>query len=84
MKSCVKSCSNCRNRGYHDWTGYVPCGGWEMTETEEEEREMASTCPDYEEETEEGREEYCPSSTNHDYSPSNPWNAPGMSVSDFI
>ena len=25
-----------------------------------------------------------PSSTGSDYSPSNPWNAPGMGVSDFI
>lgn len=25
-----------------------------------------------------------PSSTNGDYSPSNPWDAPGMSISDFI
>ena len=25
-----------------------------------------------------------PSSTNGDYGPSNPWDAPGMSVSDFI
>lgn len=29
-------------------------------------------------------EEYIPSSTNGDYSPSNPWDAPGMSVKDFI
>lgn len=29
-------------------------------------------------------EEYTPSSTNGDYSPNNPWDAPGMSVSDFI
>jgi hypothetical protein len=29
-------------------------------------------------------EEYTPSSTNGDYSPSNPWDAPGMSISDFI
>ena len=28
--------------------------------------------------------EYCPSSTNGDYSPSNPWDAPGMSMRDFI
>lgn len=28
--------------------------------------------------------DYCPSSTNRDYSPSNPWDAPGMCVSDFI
>lgn len=29
-------------------------------------------------------EEYIPSSENGDYSPSNPWDAPGMSISDFI
>lgn len=29
-------------------------------------------------------EEYTPSSNNGDYSPSNPWDAPGMSISDFI
>ena len=28
--------------------------------------------------------EYIPSSTYGDYSPSNPWDAPGMSVRDFI
>ena len=27
---------------------------------------------------------YCSSSTNRDYSPSNPWDAPGMSIKDFI
>ena len=29
-------------------------------------------------------EEYTPSATNGDYSPSNPWDAPGMKISDFI
>lgn len=29
-------------------------------------------------------EEYIPSAENGDYSPSNPWDAPGMSVKDFI
>lgn len=29
-------------------------------------------------------DEYIPSAENGDYSPSNPWDAPGMSVSDFI
>lgn len=29
-------------------------------------------------------EEYVPSSTYGDYSPSNPWDAPGMSIRDFI
>ena len=28
--------------------------------------------------------DYIPSSTNGDYSPSNPWDAPGMKMSDFI
>lgn len=28
--------------------------------------------------------DYIPSSTNGDYGPSNPWDAPGMSVSDFL
>lgn len=29
-------------------------------------------------------EAYCPSATNGDYSPSNPWDAPGMCIRDFI
>jgi len=29
-------------------------------------------------------ENYIPSASAGDYSPSNPWDAPGMSVSDFI
>lgn len=33
---------------------------------------------------EEDEEEYAPSSTYGDYSPSNPWDAPGMSIRDFI
>ena len=33
---------------------------------------------------EEDDEEYIPSATNGDYGPGDPWNAPGMSVSDFI
>lgn len=37
----------------------------------------------YEEEFYEG-EEYTPSSTYGDYSPSSPWNAPGMCIDDFI
>ena len=28
--------------------------------------------------------EYTPSATTRDYSPGNPWDAPGMSISDFI
>lgn len=29
-------------------------------------------------------DEYVPSAENGDYSPSNPWDAPGMSIRDFI
>ena len=29
-------------------------------------------------------EDYIPSATRGDYSPSNPWDAPGMKISDFI
>ena len=29
-------------------------------------------------------DDYVPSATNGDYSPSNPWDAPGMKISDFI
>lgn len=29
-------------------------------------------------------DDYTPSSTNGDYSPSNPWDAPGMKMSDFM
>ena len=36
------------------------------------------------EDDEEEEDDYRPSSTNRDYSPSNPWDAPGMSVKDFI
>lgn len=37
-----------------------------------------------EEDNDEHHYHYTPSSTNGDYSPSNPWDAPGMSISDFI
>lgn len=36
------------------------------------------------EELAEESEEYIPCSENGDYSPSNPWDAPGMSIRDFI
>lgn len=43
---------------------------------------IENNCYDPNEEEEE--EEYVPSATNGDYSPSNPWDAPGMKISDFI
>ena len=40
-------------------------------------------CPSIEEVLKE-YEHYTPSATRGDYSPANPWDAPGMKVSDFI
>lgn len=39
---------------------------------------------DYDDTEYEEEEEYTPSASRHDYSPSNPWDAPGMSIRDFI
>lgn len=33
---------------------------------------------------EDDEDDYTPSATRGDYSPSSPWNAPGMSINDFI
>lgn len=57
--------------------GCFDCDNLTLAELEEE---LESLIP-FLEETE---EEYTPSSTYGDYSPSNPWYAPGMSISDFI
>lgn len=82
----MKSCRTCKHRAWSSWSGIDYCYGWEMATTEEEEIENAKDCPKYEEGTPECMEpdEYCPSATAGDYSPSCPWGAPGMSVSDFI
>ena len=45
---------------------------------------IEDTSDDGWEEPDWGDEDYIPSSTNGDYSPSNPWDAPGMSIKDFI
>lgn len=52
---------------------------------------MSSSCPEEAEEDlgylydpDEWEEEYPPSAYGGDYGPANPWDAPGMSFSDFI
>lgn len=77
------SCTTCANRTYEDWGGSKPCPQWEQLETDEEEKEMAQKCERYRLITD-YEEEYCPSATAGDYSPSSPWNAPGMSAKDFF
>ena len=82
----MKKCGNCKHRAFSSWSGIDYCMGYEMTLTEEEEIEEASGCLRYEEGTPECFEEdqYCPSATAGDYSPSNPWDSPGYTIRDFI
>lgn len=84
----MRSCANCKYRAFSGWDGMVEyCLDYEMATTEAEEIEAAKECPRYEEGTPyclERDDDYCPSATAGDYSPSSPWNAPGMSVRDFI
>lgn len=82
----MRSCSNCKYRMFSSWDWIESCLDYEMATTEAECEAAAKDCPRYEEGTPSclERDEYTPSATNGDYSPSSPWNAPGMSVSDFI
>lgn len=49
---------------------------YERNKEKEDEEERQAMCAN--------DEEYTPSATHGDYSPSCPWRAPGMSISDFI
>lgn len=83
----MKSCGNCKKRCFRGWDGMIECCYWyEIATTESEEINNAKDCDKYEEGTPSCLEpdDYCPSATAGDYSPSSPWNAPGMSVRDFI
>lgn len=89
----MRSCVNCVHRYYEEFIGATMCPGWEMAENEEDEQRCAKNCDryKYDERTDselikliDGDPEYCPSATNGDYGPSNPWDAPGMNIKDFI
>lgn len=79
-----RKCSNCKYRAWSSWSGIDYCMGYEMEGTEDD--PGLGVCDRYEE----GKpscyenDEYTPSATAGDYSPSCPWKAPGMSESDFI
>lgn len=76
-----RCCDNCRRRISGDG---LPCSGYEL---EEEYPDIAMTCADFlprDRKEERAVAEYTPCATYGDYSPSSPWNAPGMSIHDFI
>lgn len=72
-----ETCSKCKHRAYDNFGDIEYCLGYEIGE---------DICDKYEE----GKpscyddDNYTPSATNGDYSPSSPWNAPGCSVNMFI
>lgn len=82
----MRSCDNCKNRCSEASFGIDMCIGYEIAESDDELISNAKNCKWYEEGTPDclRKDGYCPSSTNGDYSPSNPWDAPGMSIKDFI
>ena len=69
----------CRNRFCVGMFGKEPCGLYEMDRCNARDPE----CSRYEPDTDDD-DNYCPSSTARDYGPGNPWDAPGMSIKDFI
>ena len=84
-----RTCENCTNCCYTNiWDGAVNyCERYDIANSQGNDLEVeAINCYRYEYGTSECIEddEYCPSATAGDYSPSNPWDAPGMSVRDFI
>lgn len=85
-RDTTRKCGNCKNRCFHSWSGIECCMWYEMTDSVKNEIETAKLCEKYEYGTLPclKRDDYTPSATRGDYSPSCPWNAPGMSISDFI
>lgn len=72
---------------FFSWDGIGSRAWGAAAMTEEEEIAEAAKCGQYEFGTPEclqDDEDYCPCSSNRDYSPSNPWDTPGMSIRDFI
>lgn len=74
-----KKCGRCRYLMTYGMFGLESCARWESAVNDEN---PANSCERYSEKDDD--EEYCPSATMGDYSPSNPWDAPGMSIRDFI
>lgn len=81
-----RSCQNCGRFYYEDFGPYYTtitrmCETWECRSYEgKTDEEIATECARYIDE----EEPYIPSATRGDYGPSHPWDAPGMSMKDFI
>lgn len=83
----MRKCGDCKHRYFSYWDGIECCIDYEMATNEEEEIKNATECKRFEEGTPsclEEKEPYRPSASNGDYSPSHPWDAPGMSIRNFI
>lgn len=77
-----RMCSNCKFRRYEYCGDYGYCMDYEISN---DIRETAKNCILYEYQNPDVEDDdYMPSATAGDYSPTCPWNAPGMSISDFI
>ena len=83
MAKVCKSCENCKRRWFHSWSGVESCMDWAMSD---DPVKTASDCPawSFDPDWDKPEDHYCPSATAGDYGPGNPWDAPGMSIRDFI
>lgn len=77
----MRTCENCAKRKWMWWDAFEYCMDYEMTD---DPVACANDCERYELESETDDETYTPSATARDYGPSNPWDAPGMSIRDFL
>ena len=66
-----KKCSNCKRR-YDIWSDGRMCPGWEQCDNESQEINQARRCDRYIKDDAYEEEDYTPSATNGDYSPSHP------------
>lgn len=78
----------CYNPDYEEykdeWWGKMYAQGADNYEFDWKKRGLDDPNDDSDDEYDYDEYDYTPSATHGDYSPSNPWNAPGMSIKDFI
>lgn len=82
MEEC-KSCNTCKHLYNDGWGGMCDILDYQSSINTDPLFDYANSCNNYKYYNWK-EEEYTPSATAGDYSPSCPWNAPGMRVSDFL